>query len=218
MGTTRKKSQCQQNCKGKHIGPNKLHVDGIKKMAMKGRKYERRNLDGRKLPWRRYMMIIVDKEERCPFRMTLLYFKKKDGFFYRSRHGLGCEHKGHSKKAKVKTSAAHTKKLKLKTAKATWFNHPLRQGEQQVSLKTYSKKIQQNKSNEKSPKEYNNDIQSRRARLGFQKYHLCYKTMVINHLTLTTKIRFVILIHDPTTSMFNEFANRQRGVIGDSES
>jgi hypothetical protein len=54
-------------------------------------------MDGNKLPRRRYTMLPVEKEERCPFRMTI-YSKKKDGFFYLSRHGSGCEHKGHSKK------------------------------------------------------------------------------------------------------------------------
>jgi hypothetical protein len=35
---------------------------------------------------------------------------------------------------------------------------------------------------------------------------------------MTKYIRFVILIHDPTTSLFNEYRYRQRGVTGDSES
>jgi hypothetical protein len=56
-----------------------------------------------------YTMLPVDKVERCPFRMTI-YFKKKDGLYYLSRHGLGYayEHKGHSKNVNVKTSVAHT--------------------------------------------------------------------------------------------------------------
>jgi hypothetical protein len=62
--------------KGKYIGPVRLHVDGITKTAIKGETYERRNLDGRKLPRRRYTMLPVEKEERCPFRMTI-YFKKE---------------------------------------------------------------------------------------------------------------------------------------------
>jgi hypothetical protein len=41
---------------------------------------------------------------------------------------------------------------------------------------------------------------------------------LIKYLTMTKYIRFVILIHDPTTSLFNEYKYRQRGVIGDSES
>jgi hypothetical protein len=35
---------------------------------------------------------------------------------------------------------------------------------------------------------------------------------------MTKGIRFVILIHDPTTSLFNEYKYRQRGFAGDSES
>jgi hypothetical protein len=38
--------------------------------------------------------------------------------FYLSRHGSGCEHKGHSKKTNVKTSAAHKTKSELKNVKA----------------------------------------------------------------------------------------------------
>jgi hypothetical protein len=34
---------------------------------------------------------------------------------------------------------------------------------------------------------------------------------------MTKDIRFVILIHDPTTSLFNEYKHRQRGFTGDSE-
>jgi hypothetical protein len=74
-------------------------------------------MEGRKLPRRRYMMLPVEKEERCHFRMTI-YFKRKDGLFYLSRHGSGCEHKRHSKKTNVKTSAAHTTKSEIKPVKA----------------------------------------------------------------------------------------------------
>jgi hypothetical protein len=105
------------NFKGKDIGPDRLHAGGIKKTAIKRGKYERRNLDGRKLPRRRYTMLPVEKEERSPFRMTI-YFKKKDGLFYLSRYGSGCEHKGHSKKKNVKTSPAYTTKSEIKTFKA----------------------------------------------------------------------------------------------------
>jgi hypothetical protein len=38
--------------KGKPIGPNKLHADGIKKMAIKGGEYQRRIMNGMKLPWK----------------------------------------------------------------------------------------------------------------------------------------------------------------------
>jgi hypothetical protein len=37
------------NFKGKYFGPDRLHADGIKKMAIKGGKYEMRNLGGTKL-------------------------------------------------------------------------------------------------------------------------------------------------------------------------
>jgi hypothetical protein len=96
-GNKKKVPNAANNFKGKYIGPDRLHVDGIKKTAIKGEKYEMRNLEGSKLPQRRYTMLLVDKEERCPFRMTI-YFKNKDGMFYLSRNGSGCEHKGHSKK------------------------------------------------------------------------------------------------------------------------
>jgi hypothetical protein len=109
-GENKKKvSNAAKNFKGKDIGPDRLHAGGIKKTAIKWEKYERRNLDGRKLPRRRYTMLHVEREERRPFKMTI-YFKKKDGLFYLSRHGSGCDHKGHSKKTNVKTSAAHTTK------------------------------------------------------------------------------------------------------------
>jgi hypothetical protein len=52
-GGNKKEVPTSNNFKGKHLGPDKLIVGGIKKTAIKGRKYERRNLDGRKLPWRR---------------------------------------------------------------------------------------------------------------------------------------------------------------------
>jgi hypothetical protein len=41
---------------------------------------------------------------------------------------------------------------------------------------------------------------------------------LIEYLTMTRYIRFVILIHAPTTSLFNEYKYKQRGVTGDSES
>jgi hypothetical protein len=113
-GTQEKGVQWRQQFKVGNIGPDRLHVDGIKRMGIKGRKYERRNLDGRKLARIRWTMLPVEKEERCPFRMTI-YFKNKDGLFYLSRHGSGCEHKGHSKKKNANTSAAHTTKSELKT-------------------------------------------------------------------------------------------------------
>jgi hypothetical protein len=126
-GENKKKVPNANTFKGKDIGPNKLHVDGIKKTAIKGRKYERRNLDGRKLPRRRYTMLPVKKDERRPFRMTI-YFKNKDGLFYLSRHGSGCEHKGHYKKTNVNTCAKHTTKSELKTVKAM-IQSPIKAGE-----------------------------------------------------------------------------------------
>jgi hypothetical protein len=59
-------------------------------------------------------MLPVEKEEKCPFRMTI-YFKKKDSLLYLSRHGSGCENKGHSKQTNVKNSAAHMTKSEVKT-------------------------------------------------------------------------------------------------------
>jgi ribosomal protein L31E len=40
-----------------------------------------------------------------------------------SRHGSGCEHKGHSKKINVKTSAAHRTKSEMKSVKAMVQSH-----------------------------------------------------------------------------------------------
>jgi hypothetical protein len=125
---------------GKHVGPDKLHADGIKKMAIKGRTYEMRNLDGRKLPRRIYTMLPVEKEENCPFRMTI-YLKKKYGLFYLSRHGSGPEHKGHSKKTNVKISAVHMTKsgLKsgLKTVKSVVQSHIKARGAESLLEKLY---------------------------------------------------------------------------------
>jgi hypothetical protein len=86
-------------------------------MANKGRTYKMRNMDGRKLPRRRYTILPVEKEERCPF-IKPIYFNKKDGSVYLSRHGSGYEHREHSNKTNVKTSAAHISKSELKTVKA----------------------------------------------------------------------------------------------------
>jgi hypothetical protein len=140
-------------------------------------KSERRNLDGRKLPWRRYAMLPVKKEESCPFRMKISY-KKKDSLFYLSRHGSGCEHKGHSKKINVKTSAAHTTKSEIKTVKAM-VQYPIKaRGSASLFEKLTEKNIYNKAScppNEKSTGRLRPG-HSRRARLDFQKYHLCYKT------------------------------------------
>jgi hypothetical protein len=43
-------------------------------------------------------------------------------------------------------------------------------------------------------------------------------TKLIDYLTMAKYIQFVILIHDPTTIMFNEYKYRQIGVTCDSES
>jgi hypothetical protein len=99
-----------------------------------------RNLDGRKIPQRRYTMLPVEKEERRPVRMTI-YFKNKDGLLYLSRHGSDCEHKGHSKTTNVKTSAAHTTKSEIKTVKAMVQSPINARGENFTG-----KNIQQNKS------------------------------------------------------------------------
>jgi hypothetical protein len=115
-GNKKKVPNAAKNFKGKDSCADKLHTDGIKKIAIKGGNYERRNLDGMKVPRGRYTILPVEKEERCPFRMTIC-FKKKDGLFYLSRHGSGCEHKGHYKKNE-KTSAAHATKSELKTVLA----------------------------------------------------------------------------------------------------
>jgi hypothetical protein len=43
-------------------------------------------------------------------------------------------------------------------------------------------------------------------------------TKLIDYLTMKKYIRFAIFIHDPTTSLFNEYNYGQRGVIDDSGS
>jgi hypothetical protein len=90
-------------------------------------------------------MLPVEKEERRPFRMTI-YFKRKDGLFYLSRHGSGCEHKGHSEKTNVKTSAAHTTKSEIKTVKAMVQSHIKARGAASLLQKLTGKNIQQSKS------------------------------------------------------------------------
>jgi hypothetical protein len=115
-GNKKKVPNAAKNFKGKDIGPNRLHADGIKKRQLT------RNLYRRKLPRRRYTMLRVEKEERCPFKTTI-YFKNKCGLFYLSRHGSGCDNKGHSKKTDVKTSTAHTTKSEIKTVKAMVQSH-----------------------------------------------------------------------------------------------
>jgi hypothetical protein len=52
--------------------------------------------------------------------------------------------------------------------------------------------------------------------LGFQNTSSVAK--LIDYLTMTRDIRFVILINDPTTSLFNEYIYIQSGVTGASES
>jgi hypothetical protein len=89
-------------------------------------------------------MLPVEKEERCPFRM-IIYFKKKYGLFYLSRHGSGCEHKGHSKKKNVTTSAAHTTKSEIKTGKAMIQSPIMEMGAASLLEKIRGKNIQQSK-------------------------------------------------------------------------
>jgi hypothetical protein len=88
------------------------------------------NLKGRNLPQTRYTTIHVDKDESHPFKIEI-YFKTKDGFFYLSIYELECEHKGHSKKPHVKTSAEHMTKSETKM-----LNVILKRGEQHFSFKT----------------------------------------------------------------------------------
>jgi hypothetical protein len=45
-----------------------------------------------------------------------------------------------------------------------------------------------------------------------------YVTKLIEYLTMTKDFIFVILVHDPTTSLFNRYKYRHRGVAGDIES
>jgi hypothetical protein len=81
MGKTRKRFPMLPTIsKGKTLAQIGSMRMVLEKRQLKGGKYERRSLDGRKLPRRRYAMLHVAKEERCPFRMTI-YFKKKDGSF-----------------------------------------------------------------------------------------------------------------------------------------
>jgi hypothetical protein len=102
-GDNNKKEPTANNSKGKHINPDKLYADGIKKRQVRGEIIKGASwMEGNS-----YTMLPVDKVERCTFRIKI-YFKKKEGFYYLSRHGLGYEHKGHSKNVNVKTSVAHT--------------------------------------------------------------------------------------------------------------
>jgi hypothetical protein len=165
--------------------------------------WARRNLDGRKLPRRRYIMLPVEKEERCPFRMTT-YFKNKDGLSYLSIHGSGCEHKGHSKKTNMKTSAVHTTKSEIKTIKAM-VQSPIKARGSAILLK----KLTGNKYTtkqvahlmKKAQEDYDQDTQEE---LYWTFKNTTSVTKLIEYLSMTKDIRFVILIHDPTTSLFNE--------------
>jgi hypothetical protein len=182
--------------KGKDIGPGRLHADGIKKTAIKGGKHERRNLDERKLPLRRYNMLPVEKEEMCPFRMTI-YFKKKDGLFLLSIHGPGCEHKGHSKKTNLKTSAARTTKPEIKTVKAM-VQYPIKaRGEAGLFEKLTGKKYTTKQVfhlMKKSQEHYDKDTQDEQ---DWTFKNTTFVTKLIEYLTMTKYIRFMILIHDP---------------------
>jgi hypothetical protein len=180
-------------------------------------KYERHHLDGRKLPRRRYTMIPVDTDERCPFRMKI-YFKKKDGLFYLSRHGSGCEDKGHSKNTNVKTSAAHTTKSEIKTVKAM-VQYPIKaRGAASLLEKLTGEKYTTNQVAhlmKKAQGDYDQDTQEE------QDWTFKNTTSVpklIEYLTMTKYKNIMILIHDPTTSLSTEYKYRQRGVTGDSES
>jgi hypothetical protein len=69
----------------------------------------------------------------------------------------------------------------------------------------------------KAQEEYDNDTQEEQ---DWTFKNTTSVTKIIEYLTMvmTKDIRFVILIHDPTTRLFNEYKYRQRGVTGDSES
>jgi hypothetical protein len=71
MGETRKNCPMQTISRGKKLVQISSMWMVFKKMAIMGRKYEMRNMDGRKLARRRYTTIPVEKEERCPFRMKI---------------------------------------------------------------------------------------------------------------------------------------------------
>jgi hypothetical protein len=69
--------------------------------------------------------------------------------------------------------------------------------------------------NEKSQEDYDQDTKEEQ---DWTFKNATSITKLIEYLTMTRYIRFYILIHDPTTSLLNEYKYRQRGVTGDSES
>jgi hypothetical protein len=64
----------------------------------------------------------------------------------------------------------------------------------------------------KAQEDYGKDTQEEQA------WTFKNTTSVTKLIELTKYITFVILIHDPTTSLFNEYKYRHIGVTGDSES
>jgi hypothetical protein len=96
-------------------------------------------MDGRKLPQRRYTMLPVEKEERCPFRM-IIYFKI---FFFTC---LDMDKAVRTKGTNVKTSAAHTTKSEIKTVKAMVQSPIDARGAASFLEKLTGKNIQQSKS------------------------------------------------------------------------
>jgi hypothetical protein len=68
---------------------------------------------------------------------------------------------------------------------------------------------------EKTQEDYDKDTQEEQ---DWTFKNTTFVTKLIKYLTMTRCISFVILIHDPTTSLFKDYKHRQRGVTCDSQS
>jgi hypothetical protein len=108
-GNKKKVPNADTNFKGKYIDPDRLHADGIKKTAIKGKKYERRNLYGRKLPPRRYTMPMHQRStSNCKFGRTsniasFLTFEHSLGRNQQSSSQIGHLYTAHERKVSVMT-------------------------------------------------------------------------------------------------------------------
>jgi hypothetical protein len=124
MGGDKKRepNAATNNSKGKDIGPDRLHADGIIKTAIKGES----------------MKCAIWMEGNSLGEVTLCFLLRKMCFL--SGNGSGYEHKGHFKKTNFKTSAAHTAKSEIKTVKGMVQSPIKARGEASLLEKLLGKK------------------------------------------------------------------------------
>jgi hypothetical protein len=122
------------------------------------------------------------------------------------------------KEKNVKTSAAHTTKSEIETVKAMVQSPIKARGAASLIEKLTAKKYttkQVAHLMKKAQEDYDQDTKEEQ---GWTFKNAISVTKLIEYLTMTRDIRFVILIHDPKTSLFNDYKYRQRRFTGDSES